>query len=417
MIDHIWIQARGGPGGNGCVSFRREKYVPHGGPDGGDGGNGGSVVIVGDLSVTTLRELGRRRMYRAERGQQGEGSQRKGRRGRDIVLGVPVGTEVRDAEGGTLLADLDEVGESVVVARGGLGGKGNVWFARADYQAPRIAQRGQAAEETKVNLDLKLLADVGIIGLPNVGKSTLLRAISAARPRVADYPFTTREAALGVVDVGFKSFVVADIPGLIEGAHGGAGLGLDFLRHIERTRVLVHLLDGSRPEPLSDMDVVNSELSQYTAALTDRPQLLVVNKVDLAEVKNCVGELQAALATRGLEAQFLSAVEGRGTNELVQRMAEMLSTESREVASESPPVVRPKPLGRRFEVRREQDGFRVEGERVVTFAEMMPVEMEEGRQELWWRLGRWGVSAALRRAGARPGANIRLGKVELEWPG
>ena len=374
-------------------------------------------MIVADSSVTTLRELGRRRQYWAERGQHGGGAQRKGRRGRDVVLSVPVGTEVWEAGGGTLLADLDEVGESVVVAKGGLGGKGNAWFARADYQTPHIAQRGQAAEETKVDLDLKLLADVGIIGLTNAGKSTLLRVISAARPRVADYPFTTREAVLGVVDVGFKSFVVADIPGLIEGAHGGAGLGLDFLRHIERTRVLVHLIDGSRPEPLSDMDVVNHELSQYTAALTDRPQLLVVNKVDLAEVRNRVGELQAALATRGLEAQFLSAAGGRGTNELVQRMAEMLSTESREVASKSPPVIRPKPLGRRFEVRREQDGFRVEGERVVTFAEMMPVEVEEGRQELWWRLSRWGVSAALQRAGARLGAHIHLGKVELEWPG
>ncbi len=417
MIDHIWIRATGGPGGNGCVGFRREKYVPYGGPDGGDGGNGGRVVIVADSSASTLRELGGRRQYKAERGQHGGGSRKRGRRGRDVVLRVPVGTEVREAEGGVLLADLEEVGQSVVVARGGLGGKGNAWFARADYQAPRIAQRGQAAEETKVDLDLKLLADVGIVGLPNAGKSTLLRAISAARPRVADYPFTTLEAALGVVDVGYKSFVVADIPGLIEGAHGGAGLGLDFLRHVERTRVLVHMLDGSRPEPLADMDVVNRELSQYTAALTDRPQVLVVNKVDMPEVESRVGELRAALAARGLEAQFLSAAVGSGTDELVRRMAEMLSTESREVVPESPPVVRPEPRGRRFEVRRERDGFRVEGERMITFAEMMPVEVEEGRQELWWRLSRWGVSAALRRAGARPGAHIRLGKMELEWPG
>jgi GTP-binding protein len=333
------------------------------------------------------------------------------------VLRVPAGTVVRVAEGGELLADLNKVGQSVVVARGGLGGRGNAWFARADYQAPRIAQRGQAAEETKVDLDLKLLADVGIVGLPNAGKSTLLRAISAARPRVADYPFTTLEAALGVVDVSFKSFVVADIPGLIEGAHKGAGLGLDFLRHVERTRVLVHMLDGSRPEPLADMDVVNRELSQYTAGLADRPQVLVVNKVDMVEVESRVGELRAALATRGLEALFLSAAAGSGTDELVRRMAEMLSTESQEVATESQPVVRLKPLGRRFEVRCEQDGFRVEGERMVTFAEMMPVEVEEGRQELWWRLGRWGVSAALRRAGARPGALVRVGEMELEWPG
>ncbi len=417
MIDHIWIQASGGPGGNGCVGFRREKYVPYGGPDGGDGGNGGSVVVVADPSASTLRELGGRRQYRAERGQNGGGSRKRGRRGKDVVLRVPVGTEVREAGGEALLADLNKIGQSVVVARGGLGGRGNAWFARADYQAPRIAQRGQAAEETKVYLDLKLLADVGIVGLPNAGKSTLLRAISAARPRVADYPFTTLEAALGVVAVGFKSFVVADIPGLIEGAHGGAGLGLDFLRHVERTRVLVHMLDGSRPEPLADMDVVNRELSQYTTSLTGRPQLLVVNKVDMPEVESRVGELRAALATRGLEALFLSAAAGSGTDELVRRMAEMLSTESLEVAPESPPVVRPKPMGRRFEVRREQDGFRVEGERMITFAEMMPVEVEEGRQELWWRLGRWGVSAALRRAGARPGALVRVGEIELEWPG
>ncbi len=333
------------------------------------------------------------------------------------MLAVPVGTEVREAKEGALLGDLDEVGQSVVVARGGVGGKGNAWFARADYQAPHIAQRGQAGEEIKVELKLKLLADVGIVGLPNVGKSTLLRAISAARPRVADYPFTTREAVLGVVDVGYRSFVVADIPGLIEGAHGGAGLGLDFLRHIERTRVLVHLLDGTRADPLSDMDVVNREMLEYSTGLMERRQLLVVNKVDLEEVKKRVGELQAGLVARGLEVQFISAAERRGTEELVQHMAEMLASERRAVAEESPSVVRPKPLGRRFRVQREGDGFRVNGEKVVTFAEMMPVEMEEGRQELWWRLGRWGVSAALRRAGARPGDRIWLGKVELEWLG
>jgi len=268
-----------------------------------------------------------------------------------------------------------------------------------------------------VELDLKLLADVGIIGLPNAGKSTLLRAISRARPRVADYPFTTREPVLGVVDVGFESFLVADMPGLIEDAHAGVGLGLEFLRHIERTRVLVHLLDGTRLDPLSDMDVVNYELSEYSAALAHRPQLVVVNKLDLPRVKARVGELKEAFARRGLEAYFVSAAERQGTDELVPRIAEVLLSERGEVAEEVSPVVRPKPLGRRFQVRREEDGFRVEGERVVTFAEMMPVEMEEGRQELWWRLGRWGVSGALRRAGARLGARVRLGKVELEWPG
>ena len=316
-----------------------------------------------------------------------------------------------------MLADLAEAGESVAVARGGLGGRGNTWFARAEYRAPRIAQRGQAGEEVEIQLDLKLLADVGIVGLPNVGKSTLLRGMSAARPRVAEYPFTTLEPVLGVVDVGFESFVLADIPGLIEGAHKGAGLGLDFLRHIERTRVVVHLLDGARPDPLSDMEVVNRELSEYSAALAERPQVVVVNKVDLTEVEARVGELEEAFVRKGLVPQFVSAAERRGVDELARRMAEVLSTERREAPPEEPPVVRPRPLGRRFDVRRVEDGFRVEGERVVTFAEMMPVELEEGRQELWWRLGRWGVSAALRRAGAKAGDHIRLGKVELEWPG
>lgn len=399
------------------MSFRREKYVPRGGPDGGDGGNGGNVVVLADGSVATLREFGRQRVFKAERGGHGEGSGKNGRRGREVVLRVPLGTEVRRLGDSVLLADLAEAGESVVVARGGLGGRGNTWFARAEYRAPRIAQRGQAGEEVEIQLDLKLLADVGIVGLPNVGKSTLLRGMSAARPRVAEYPFTTLEPVLGVVDVGFESFVLADIPGLIEGAHKGAGLGLDFLRHIERTRVVVHLLDGARPDPLSDMEVVNRELSEYSAALAERPQVVVVNKVDLTEVEARVGELEEAFVRKGLVPQFVSAAERRGIDELARRMAEVLSTERREAPPEEPPVVRPRPLGRRFDVRRVEDGFRVEGERVVTFAEMMPVELEEGRQELWWRLGRWGVSAALRRAGAKAGDHIRLGKVELEWPG
>ncbi len=417
MIDYVRIRAMGGPGGSGCVSFRREKYVPRGGPDGGDGGRGGNVVVVAEASVSTLRELGRKRVYRAEKGEHGKGSGRNGRRGRDVVLRVPVGTEVRLPEEGLILEDLDEVGKSVVVARGGLGGKGNAWFARAEYQAPRIAQRGQSGEDREVELDLKVLADVGIVGLPNVGKSTLLRAVSAARPRVADYPFTTREPVLGVVEVGVGRFVIADIPGVIEGAHRGAGLGLEFLRHIERTRILVHMLDGTRPDPISDMDVVNGELSEYSGALAERQQFVVVNKVDLAAVENRVGELAEALARRGIEGQFISAVECRGTDELVRRIGEVLRHERDQGTQARPAVVRPKPVGRQFRVEREDDGFRVRGERVVTFAEMMPVEMEEGRQELWWRLGRWGVTAAVRRAGARPGARVRLGRVELEWPG
>ncbi len=399
------------------MSFRREKFVPRGGPDGGDGGNGGSLIVVADGSVRTLREMGRRRVYKANQGRHGLGSDKNGRRGEDVVIRVPAGTEVRDVDEDKLLGDLDEVGKTLVVARGGIGGRGNKWFARAEYRAPRIAQRGQAGEEREIQLDLKLLADVGVVGLPNAGKSTLLQAVSAARPKVAEYPFTTLEPALGVVDVGFERFVVADIPGLIEGAHEGAGLGLDFLRHVERTKVLVHMVDGSSLDPVADMDAVNGELSQYSGALGDRPQLLVVNKIDLPEVEERMPDLEAVFSERGVTPLFLSAAERRGTDELVRRLAEQLAVQGEERPLEEIPTIRPQPLGRRFNVRREGEGFRVEGERVVTFAEMMPVGVEEGKQELWWRLGRWGVSGALRRAGARPGDRVRLGDLELEWPG
>ncbi len=375
------------------------------------------MIVVADGSVRTLREMGRRRVYKANEGRSGQGSDKHGRRGEDVVVRVPEGTEVRDVDEDRLLGDLDEVGKTLVVARGGLGGRGNKWFARAVYRAPRIAQQGQAGEEREIQLDLKLLADVGVVGLPNAGKSTLLQAISAARPKVASYPFTTLEAALGVVDVGFERFVVADIPGLIEGAHEGAGLGLDFLRHVERTKVLVHMVDGSSPDPLADVDAVNRELSLYSEALANRPQLLVVNKIDLPEVEERMPELKVVFGKRGITPLFLSAAERRGTDELVRGLAERLAVQGEERPLEEIPTIRPQPLGRRFNVRREDEGFRVEGERVVTFAEMMPVGVEEGRQELWWRLGRWGVSGALRRAGARPGDRVRLGGLELEWPG
>ena len=376
------------------------------------------MILVADGSVRTLKEMGRKRVYRGERGQHGQGSGKHGRRGEDVVLRAPVGTQVQDIGRGDLVADLDEAGKTVVAARGGLGGRGNTWFARAVYRAPRIAQRGQLGEERELQLDLKLLADVGLVGMPNAGKSTLLRAISAARPRVADYPFTTLEPSLGVVELGYERFVVADIPGLIEGAHAGVGLGLDFLRHVERTRVLVHLIDGSRPDPLADMDAVNRELAQYGGGLEEREQIVAVNKVDLAEVRRRQPELRDLLASRGIVVPFISAAAGEGTADLVRSMAAALAAtrEERSTAAEAPKL-RPQPLGRRFTVRREGEAFRVEGERIATFVEMMPVEVEEGRQETWWRLGRWGVSSALRRAGAAPGDRVRLGKVELEWPG
>jgi GTP-binding protein len=420
MIDRVEIIAKGGDGGSGCSSFRREKFEPRGGPDGGDGGRGGSVVLVGDRSVRTLREMGRRTVYRAERGQHGMGAGKHGRNGKDLTIRVPLGTEVRVVGvDGSLVKEGDLVsdGEKLAVARGGIGGWGNPRFATSVLRAPRIAQRGQVAEEKRLVLDLKLLADVGIVGLPNAGKSTLLGAMSAARPKVAAYPFTTLEAALGVVEYGYESFVVADIPGLIEGAHEGVGLGLDFLRHVERTRVILHLLDGSREDPLADMDSINRELREYGSGMETKRQVVVVNKVDLTEVTERAVEIGRRFEEKGLEVRFVSGASREGVSELILALAGALEGESvaGEVEEASPVVLRPLATG--VTVEREGDKYRVEGERVVVFAEMMPTESEEGRAELWRRLGRWGVARALRRAGAKAGAHVRLGSVELEWPG
>jgi len=302
-----------------------------------------------------------------------------------------------------------------------LGGWGNTRFATSTNRAPRIAQKGQEGEEARLVLDLKLIADVGIAGLPNAGKSTLLRAISAARPKVADYPFTTLEPALGVVESEWRQFVVADIPGLIEGAHAGAGLGLDFLRHIERTRLIVHLVDGSSADPWTDVETVNEELRQYGHGLAERERLVVVNKVDIPEVRARQAEIEREFKRNGVEPLFISAATGEGVEELVGRLVEaVVGAEQR--APGPPPApeetLRPEARGGETPVRvcREDGAFRVEGARVVAFAEMMPVDQDEGRAELWRRFGRWGVMRALRRAGAKRGDRIRLGRVELDWP-
>ena len=339
-----------------------------------------------------------------------------------MLIHVPVGTQISVVkDGGTLemIGDLVGAGQQLLVARGGLGGWGNARFKSSTNQAPRIAQRGQEGEEARLRLDLKLLADVGIVGLPNAGKSTLLSVMSAARPKIADYPFTTLEPALGVVENGWDRFVVADIPGLIEGAHTGAGLGLEFLRHIERTKVVVHLVDGRSVEPLKDYQTVNAELQQYGHGLAEREQILAINKIDISEVKERIDELMETFLEAGQEPMFISAAAGDGVDELIQRMALALAAEAPEGALEHVPVLRPAsaPTSHVVRVQREDGAFRVEGERVVAFAEMMPLEEEEARAELWRRFQRWGVTSALRRAGARAGDQIRLGGREIELEG
>ncbi len=419
MIDRVEIRVKAGDGGNGAASFRREKFVPLGGPDGGDGGYGGNVILQADPSLNTLEHLRYKRHYAAERGGHGHGANKHGATGDDLSLKVPVGTEVRRKEEDgklTLLADLAQPGAAFVVVQGGRGGWGNARFTTSTRQAPHFAQTGQRGEEAALVLDLKLLADVGIVGLPNAGKSTLLSVASRAQPKIADYPFTTLEPSLGVVSVGYLTFVLADIPGLIEGAHTGAGLGHQFLRHVERTRLLIHLLDGSRDDPLNDMEVINDELAQFSPELRQKPQLVVINKVDMPEVRERLAELGKLLSTKEVEPHFISAATGDGVSELMQVIAAALpQPEAQE--SVTAPVIRPRPVDEGFKVTKHNAVYTVAGQRPVTLAEMMPLDDEEAQTEFWRRLTRMGVGKALRRRGAKAGDRVRFGNVETEWPG
>jgi GTP-binding protein len=320
FIDHAKIFVQAGAGGNGCVSFRREKYVPHGGPDGGDGGDGGSVFLEVTPSLSTLSPFRTRRHFRAGRGQHGRGSNQAGKAGKDLLMLVPPGTTV--AEGDLTLADLTQAGTRWMAAKGGRGGRGNSHFASSTHQTPMEAETGEAGQERWLTLELKLLAEVGLIGFPNVGKSTLISRISAARPKIADYPFTTLTPNLGVVDLGdFRTFVVADIPGLIEGAHAGHGLGIRFLRHVERTRLLVHLIDPlAQPDrdPLKDWEVINRELKEYKAGLEKKPQIVVANKMDAQPGRERLRSLEGECRKRKLPFLCISAVSGEGLDRLTE---------------------------------------------------------------------------------------------------
>jgi len=340
FIDRVKIRVRGGHGGNGVTAFRREKFVPRGGPSGGDGGRGGDVWILADSSLNTLLHLRYNPEHTAERGRHGEGSNCSGREGEDRIVRVPVGTQIFDSTSGELLQDLAAAGARWLVAKGGRGGFGNSHFATSTNRAPRYHQSGGEGEELELQLELKLLADVGLVGFPNAGKSTLISTISAAKPKIADYPFTTLEPHLGVVDLGdFRTFVVADVPGLIEGAHKGAGLGDRFLRHIERTKLLLHLVDvssASGREPVSDYLTVNHELRAYNPELANRPQIVVATKIDALDEPARLESLRSQAASEGLPFYEISSVTNKGTKELVAAIAAKLDelTESTRQASE-----------------------------------------------------------------------------------
>ena len=420
MFDQAEIVVKAGEGGDGAVSFRREKWVPFGGPDGGDGGDGGDVVALADSAVTNLRIFKQKRYYRAADGKDGRDKKKHGKNGGNLLLTVPVGTMVSyksQIGGDTLIADLEQAGQQAVVAKGGKGGLGNTRFASSTNQAPKIAQKGEAGEENSIILELKLIADVGVIGYPNVGKSTLLATVSAARPKIASYPFTTREPILGVVEVGQRSFVLAEIPGLIDGAHLGRGLGHDFLRHIVRTKMLIHLIDGSSSSPVEDMAQVNTELSLFDSALAQKPQLVVVNKIDLPQVRTRLAELRESFTAAGTKALFVSAATGEGIPELMAETMNML--QSATVSEAGGKVLRkvfhPQPRDVAPRVHKEGDTFVVtapELERIVT---RLDVTSPDVRRQLKRQLARLGVGKRLEKAGIKPGDRVRCGDLEWEW--
>ncbi|MGQ9824427.1 MAG: GTPase ObgE [Desulfotomaculales bacterium] len=419
FYDTAKIYVKAGDGGNGCVSFRREKYVPEGGPDGGDGGRGGNVILRADGGLRTLVDFHYQRRYRAERGQHGRGKNQHGRNGEDLVIRVPAGTLVRDAESGMVLADLVGDGQEVIVARGGRGGRGNARFAGPRERAPKIAEKGEPGEERWLEMELKLLADVGLVGFPNAGKSTLIARVSRARPKIASYPFTTLVPNLGVVTVGEgNSFVLADIPGLIKGAHLGAGLGQRFLRHVERTRFLVQVIDAAGTEgrdPVEDFHVVNEELFLYDPALAEKVLLVAANKMDLPGAERNLERLQSALG-KEYEIFPVSAVTGAGIGPLLARIAELLASLPRpEPATETAPpeaALKKEPL---FSITRREGVYFVEGKALKRMVAMTDLDNPAAVARLQRAFKRLGLEKELLRAGARDGATVQIGSYQFVY--
>jgi len=431
FYDHTKIYVKAGDGGNGSIHFRREKFVPFGGPDGGDGGRGGSIYMEASCNLNTLIDYRYRQHFKATSGGAGARQKKHGNKGEDLILTVPCGTVIRDAETGQLIADLVDGGQRVMVARGGGGGLGNVHFATATHQAPREAQKGEPGEERWLSLELRLIADVGLVGYPNAGKSTLLSIVTAAEPKIADYPFTTLSPNLGVVTIGQPgsgdeySFVLADIPGLIEGAAQGVGLGHEFLRHVQRTRLLLHILDGAAYErdPWQDFQAINQELREYDEHLATLPQIVVLNKMDLPEAQERWPALKAKAEAAGYPALAISAVAHQGTDELVQytarRLQEIQQEEAERRAAQTisemeSPVLRPQPEDA-FSITQENGVYIVGGKRVERAVNMTNLESEEGMARLQVTLARMGVTRALEEAGVKVGDRVRFGKVELIW--
>lgn len=424
FVDQVEIEAQAGDGGNGVATFRTEKYVPNGGPDGGDGGRGGSVVFEVDPNLSTLLDFRYKRHYKAPRGGDGGRKNCFGKDGEDLVLRVPPGTMVVDNETGETLADLKEPGERAVVLKGGRGGRGNQHFATAVFQAPKFAEKGEPGDHRHLRLELRLLADVGLLGYPSVGKSTIISAVSAARPKIAEYHFTTLVPNLGVVYVAeSQSFVMADLPGLIEGAHEGIGLGLQFLRHVERSGLLLHVLDVSGVtgrDPLEDFRVINHELELYSETLAERPQIIALNKIDVADSED-VARIEAALQDEGLEIFRISAATRQGLEPLVYRLWEALKEARAQKAEELPEgtvhITAPRAVNRRhYEVHREPTGeWVVTGLGIERMVRVTDMNNDYAIARLQRILERSGVNRKLKEVGAEDGETVRIGAIEFEY--
>jgi GTP-binding protein len=416
FFDEAKIRVKGGDGGAGIVAFRREKYVPHGGPAGGDGGRGGDVILVVNPRLNTLQSFQKRQHFVAESGGRGGSSNKTGKSADPLLVDVPRGTIVRDAETEAALADLTEPEQRYVVTSGGRGGRGNSRFKSSTNQAPRIAEKGEPGEERWLALELKLIADVGIVGVPNAGKSTFLSVVSNARPKIAPYPFTTLQPNLGVVILNDQEIVLADLPGLVEGAHAGVGLGHAFLRHVQRTRVLIHLLDGAGEDPMGDFVQINAELALFDPNLADKSQLVVLNKMDLPLAQDRWPGVQKAVRGHDYEVFAMSAVAQDGVQEVLGRAAALLA----EIPAAPPPVEVPvfqpdEAEDGSFEIQREPGGWRVAGRRIERAAAMTYWEYDEAVMRFQRILEALGIRVALEEAGVENGDTVYIGEYELEW--
>ena len=399
------------------VHFRREKYEPRGGPDGGDGGKGGDVIFEVKVTLNTLSAFHRNEKFAADDGKNGGSSQKTGRGGKDLIVHVPPGTVIFDAESGALLGDLTSAGQQLVICKGGRGGLGNQHYATSRNQAPRMAERGEPHEEKSIRLELKLIADIGIIGLPNAGKSTLLSALTNAKPKIGDYPFTTLVPNLGVAKIDDDTTaVLADIPGLIEGAHEGAGLGHDFLRHIQRTRVLIHLVDGQSEDPLADFSQINSELALFDPNLAKKPQIVVLNKIDQPDVQERLKEIKSSFKKKKIDLVTISAMARTNTREILIAAYRKLAEIPAEAAFEALPIYRPEVDPNLFEIKREDgDKWRVSGVAIERSAKMTYWEHDGSVRRFQKLILKLGVDEALRKAGVQEGHTVYVGDFELEW--